>query len=54
MFSFAALWRWSFVGLLFAAKSVLLTVTVESGLHHVTLGACIESSGDSRMSECLK
>ncbi|CAE7869176.1 pli1, partial [Symbiodinium necroappetens] len=35
VFSFAALWRWSFVGLLFAAKSVLLTVTVESGLHHV-------------------
>ena len=43
VFSFAALWRWSFVGLLFAAKSVLLTMSVESGLHHMLLDSMWES-----------
>ncbi|CAE7711504.1 Pol [Symbiodinium sp. CCMP2592] len=35
IFSLRALCRWSFVGLLYSLKTVLLTVTVESGLHNV-------------------
>ncbi|CAJ1394558.1 unnamed protein product [Effrenium voratum] len=37
IFCFSALWRWSFVGFFFAAKSVMLTYAYQSGLHHMIL-----------------